>query len=110
MLKKLGEKWLSAKQRKELIEINGSANFDSKFIGYLLYSLFEKNVLKDSSYGGAKSNFNKKSHRPLDQEKLNFIERLFEVRVGADDSRKKTIIKTINKICSNLRRSKQLIN
>lgn len=48
-------------------------NLDSKFVSVLLSAVFGDDVLKESSAGGHKSNFNNVSHPALDSKKLKFV-------------------------------------
>lgn len=47
--------------------------FDSAFISILLSAVFGDDVLKVSSAGGRKSNFNSAKHQALDIDKLKFV-------------------------------------
>lgn len=64
---------LSYEQMEELEKIDPDISEDSTFVDFLLLALFGEDVLKISSYGGNKSNFNKKGHAPLDEEKLEIL-------------------------------------
>lgn len=60
--------------------LKGMANteaLDSKFISLLLSAIFGDRILKDSSAGGRKSNFNDVSHKALNEKKLKFIKGIF---------------------------------
>lgn len=46
---------------------------DSKYISILLSAVYGDDVLKESSAGGKKSNYNDLSHKALDGKKLKFI-------------------------------------
>lgn len=50
-----------------------TTDFDSRFISILLSEVFGDSVLKESSAGGRRSNFNDISHNALDAIKLKFI-------------------------------------
>lgn len=52
------------------------AALDSNFISILLSAVFDDDVLKESSAGGRKSNYNNVSHEALDPIKLSFIKGL----------------------------------
>lgn len=53
-----------------LKRIKKSAKNDSKYVFKLLYLLFTTDELRESSFGGAKSNFNGKQHKQLDPAKV----------------------------------------
>lgn len=55
------------------MDIGADSKEDSKFVDHLLSVLFEPSVLKTSSYGGGKSNYNNKAHDALDASKLSFL-------------------------------------
>lgn len=64
-------------QQSDLLELKGSrstAATDSSFVSLLLGSVFTNDVLKQSSAGGRKSNYNGVSHNALERVKLKFIE------------------------------------
>lgn len=83
--------------------------------------------LRNSSVGGTCSNYNRKSHAPLDPGKLTFIKSnactpieikemcsrlliftdLFADRVGGDQYRLQNFNRYVNKKCSNSRRSRR---
>lgn len=66
---------LTAAQLVKLNDFHNAAEFDSKFVSYLLLVVFGKEVLRNSSYGGARSNKNKQRiHHALDPEKIESIE------------------------------------
>lgn len=50
---------------------------DSKFVSTLLSAVFGDDILKKSSAGGQKSNFNDVSHNALDCNKLKFVKGIF---------------------------------
>lgn len=66
-------------QVRKLTAMNKSAEFDSKYIGYLLSIVFGEDILKISSAHGTASNFNGARHVPLDAMKLAFVESMSEV-------------------------------
>lgn len=119
--------YLSKEQIEELDKIDPDASEDTCFVDFLLVALFGEEVLKTSSYGGGRSNFNKKGNAPLDKEKLgiltsknihpisridwysfglHLIIELFAERVGYDPERTKKLKPMVNKKCGNMRRKK----
>lgn len=117
---------LGKKDVEKMKELSKAAGMDSTFVSTLLTLVFSDDVLKVSSAGGRKSNFNKKSHTALDQTKLRFVEGniltqfyvnrnaiklydtifsdLFAQRIKYDGKRKKKFTKFVNKKCNSLRR------
>lgn len=53
---------LESKHMEALIEFNDSKDEDQAFVFYLLEAIFEKEELRNSSYGGKRSNHNGASH------------------------------------------------
>lgn len=56
-----------------------SEALDSNFISILLTDVFGNDVLKMSSAGGKKSNYNNALHTALDETKLTFIKGCFRI-------------------------------
>lgn len=65
---------LKPKHMEALSDISESDTFDQTFIYYLLEALFEKDELRNGSYGGSRSNNNGACHEQLDLLKIGFIE------------------------------------
>lgn len=65
---------LTSDQIRKLNAMNKSAEFDSKYVGYLLSIIFGDKILKISSRRGTSSNFNGVRHAPLDSSKLSIVE------------------------------------
>lgn len=59
------------RKKKSMVKLDA---FDSTFVSALLDSVFDTDVLKISSAGGRKSNFNRLSHIALDPVILKFVE------------------------------------
>lgn len=72
-------KRMSQEQRQELEAIDLSDDSDSKYVSCCLGFLFTTEELRSHSYGGNISNFNKKSHPPLDAVRLKYIEGMFKL-------------------------------
>lgn len=68
---------LTTENTTKLKTMNKTEGLDSHFVSVLLSSVFGDDVLKRSSAGGGKSNFNNVSHQALDARKLKFIKGCF---------------------------------
>lgn len=62
---------------KTLKIMENTVALDSKFVSTLLSAVFDDEVLKESSAGGHKSNYNDVVHKALDGKKLKFIKGIF---------------------------------
>lgn len=65
---------LNSEQIRKIKSMKKMSAFDSNFVTTLATVVFGEEVLKMSSAGGRRSNYNKASHIPLDAAKLKFIE------------------------------------
>lgn len=69
----------------------------------MINEVFGKDSLAE---GAAYSNeYGKRKFRPLDEEKIKFVNNVFEERVGQNEKRLGELTKHINKRCNALRQS-----
>lgn len=64
---------LKSETKRKLKHMVNSEALDSNFISILLSDVFGNDMLKESSAGEGKSNYNNSSHKALEKEKLKFI-------------------------------------
>lgn len=64
-------------QIRKIKAMNKSAQFDAKFVSYILSVVFGDDVLRISSAKGSGSNFNGKRHMPLNAIKLSLVESMY---------------------------------
>lgn len=81
--------------------ISNQAEFDYRFVVYLINEVFGKDVLQNGAvYSNRKGKF-----KSLDEEKLKFTESLFRERVGRDRKRFENLAQHINNRCNILRKT-----
>lgn len=85
--------------------ITNNADYDYRFISYLITEVFSKENLAESAVykpGSVKHKFNS-----LDQTKLTFVEDVFKERTGNETKRTQELPNLINKKCKILRQNKK---
>lgn len=84
--------------------ITGQADYDYRFITYLINEVFAKEVLAQSSvYQSHQSG--KKIYHALDKVRYSFVQDIFKERIQSDTKRFKELPKHVNKRCSILRQN-----
>lgn len=83
--------------------------FDRKFVGALLITIFGVGTLRVSSlYGNiAHSGI---AHTALNTTKIEFVRKLYKLRVGNDDGRLKKFNAIVNRHCNNSRPRQPQLN